>query len=371
MIVSLMVFSVRKKAYLCGDMMIRCVRHIASIVMAIAVCVTLKAQSGNGTYAYLDVSPSSRIAALGGLNISSIDNDITSAIHNPALLTAETHNTISLNYASYIAGINFLSAAYGYNYNDNYFAAAINYVDYGRFRGADEVGVETGSFTAKDFCFNLIYARRINDYFTAGATLKPLYSVYERYTSFALAVDIGATFCTLNKLFSAAIAFRNAGVQLKGFHDDEDGKQYRDRVPFEIDLGITGKFKHAPLRLSLTLHNLQRWDLSYQVTNQTVNTLNGGTQAKSADVGWFDMLFRHAIIALDIMPSNNFYATIAYNHRRNAEMRAEGYRSLGGFSFGAGVRLYKFHIGFGAEQYMKGNFAFHFSLTTHINDFKK
>ncbi|MBR1631375.1 MAG: type IX secretion system protein PorQ [Paludibacteraceae bacterium] len=346
-------------------------RRLFVFLFSAVFLTSVSGQSGRSAYAYLDVPVSSRMAALGGLNVSSIDHDVTSSFQNPSLLTDQTHNTLSLNYAAYLADIKFASAAYSYNLSDNRFAVGISYADYGRFMGADEYGTLNGTFTAKDFCLNLIYARRLNRYFTAGATLKPLYSAYERYTSFALAVDMGAVFTTQNQLFSAGLTFRNAGIQLKGFHDDEDGGQMRERLPFEIDLGITTKFAHAPLRFSITLHNLQRWDLSPRLTNQTVTSINGTSRAKSDNVGFADMLFRHAIIAIDLVPGKNFYATVAYNHRRNAELRADGYKSLSGFSFGLGLRLYKFHVGFGMMPYMKGNYAYHFSFTTHINDFKK
>ena len=65
------------------------------------------------------------------------------------------------------------------------------------------------------------------------------------------------------------------------------------------------RLPHAPLRFSMTLHNLQCWNIA------PMNT----------EVTWYDMLFRHTVWAIDIVPkSERFYLTVSYNHRRQAEM---------------------------------------------------
>ena len=46
-------------------------------------------------------------------------------------------------------------------------------------------------------------------------------------------------------------------------------------------------------------------------------------------------------------------------------------RSLAGFSFGAGVKIYKFRVGFALSQYTKGNFTYQASISTDINSFLK
>ena len=83
------------------------------------------------------------------------------------------------------------------------------------------------------------------------------------------------------------------------------------------------------------------------------------------------MALRHAIFAIDIMPHKNVYLTMAYNHRQMAEMKAAGFKSISGLSFGGGVKIYQFRVEFGMAQYQRGNFAYHFSLSTAIDDFKK
>ncbi len=340
-------------------------------ILLISVTVSLFAfsQAGTGVYQFLDLPVSSRLAALGSINVSLHDDDINFAFQNPALLTSETNNMIGLNMASYLADIKFGSAVYGRNYgNKNYFAIGIQYIDYGTFQEATDLNVLTGqTFTAKDMALYLMYARPLTNRITVGATLKPINSVYETYTSYGVALDAGVSYNDSANLFSAGLVLKNMGTQLKGYYSEE-GQQHLEPLPFDIQLGVSKKFQHAPLRFSLTLDNLQHWDLGYESTNQpTDNVTNTPVTNK---IGFVDMAFRHTIIAAEFIPSKNFYLSMAYNDRRQQEMSMSGFKSSAGFSFGGGIKLYKFHVGFGMTQFQVGNYSYQFSISTSLNEFR-
>lgn len=327
--------------------------------------ISLFPQTGRGVYRFLDLPVSSRMAAIGGMNVSLRDNDVNFAFMNPALLTGETHGVIGLNMASYLADIKFGSAVYGHNFGENNFTSfGVQYVDLGKFEGYDELGNFTEDFTAKDIALYMSYARRLDDYFTVGATFKPIFSSYERYTSFGIAFDAGINYS--RDLFSAGLVFRNMGAQLKAYYPDEQG-QHREPLPFDIQLGVSKKFAHAPIRISGTLNNLNRWNVAGYQTDKTTTNLDGTTEEKK--VKPVDMAFRHVVLGVELVPSDNFYIALGYNHRRNQEMTMEGFKSLAGFSAGAGLKLYKFHVGFGLTQFQVGNFAYQFSFSTDLNDF--
>lgn len=345
-------------------------RTVLNIILFLS-CVSLAAQNGGSVYQYLSAPVSSRMAALGGTNVSLRSGEITDAFQNPALLNTETHNSLSLNFAFYVANTMFGSVGYSYNYKDNYFAVGVQYIDYGKFDGADELGISTGRFSARDFAFSLIYGRRINDMFSIGATLKPLYSSYEHYSSVGLAADIGAYFLTRDSLFSMGLALRNAGVQLKGFHDDEDGGQYREKLPIDLQFGLSLRFRHAPFRFHVTFHNLQRWKLDYQYTNHSSTSLDGSSTSQSNNIKGIDMFFRHTIWAVDILAGKYVCLTASYNHRRQKEYAALGFKSVAGLSFGAQLTMKKFHLGYGLAQYQKGNWAHHISLQLNIQNLMK
>ena len=325
------------------------------ICAVLPLCAQIEG-AGSSVFHFLNLPVSSRLNALGGENVSIADDDISMAFMNPALLTEHTDKVLQLNYAYYLAGTMFGSAMYGHNYEHNYFGAAIHYLDYGRMAYADENGnLIGGTFTAKDICINLMYARQLGPLFRVGATLKPIFSVYESYTSFAMGADVGGHFQTADSTLQVGLALRNIGWQLKSFYEEDFG-QHTEMLPLNLELGLNYRLAHAPLRLSLTMHNLQRWNIA----------------PLEAQVKWYDMLFRHTIWAVDVVPkSDKFYIALSYNHRRQAEMKLAGARSLAGLAFGAGVKIYKFRLGFALSQYTKSNFTYQVSLSTDINSFLK
>ena len=346
-----------------------------TVFFVVAPCAAQIKGAGSSVYHFLSLPYSSRLCALGGDNVAIQDGDISMAFANPALLTGSTDKMLQLNYAYYLKGTMLGSAVFGYNFGrskierqpeepdkPNYFAVGIHYLDYGKMDYADEAGNKTGgTFTAKDVMIDIMYARQLGPMFTVGVALKPIYSIYEHWSAFALAADVGGHFHTRDSALHVGLTLRNIGWQLKGFYTQES-RQHRESLPFNIETGISYRFRHAPIRLSMTIHNMQRWDLSPQVTNQS----------ESAKVQWYDMMFRHTIFALDIVPrSNRFWLTLSYNHRRRAEMQLKDQRSLAGFALGAGLRIKQVHFGIAISQYTKSNLTYQASLSLDINSLLK
>jgi hypothetical protein len=111
--------------------------------------------------------------------------------------------------------------------------------------------------------------------------------------------------------------------------------------------------------------------LNYESTNQTSTSLTSTTDDSNASsIKNLDMAFRHTIWAVEFIPSKNFYITGGYNHRRHKEMLMDGFKSMAGFSFGGGLKIYKFHVGFGWSEYTVGNDIYHFSISTALNEFR-
>ncbi len=333
--------------------------------------------AGSSVYGFLNLPVSSRLAALGGENVTIKDGELSSAMLNPALLGGMTHNILSLNYSYYLPGLMGGTAIYGRNFaragfekkpdaadKPNCFAAGIQYLDYGRMRYADAQGNDlNGTFTAKDIQINLMYARQLGSMFTVGVALKPVMSFYESYSAFALAADVGGHFQTRDSALHVGLALRNVGWQLKGFYTLEGG-QRRESLPLNLEIGISYRVKHAPLRFSMTIYNMQRWNLGYELTNVPKD---GQT-----DIKWYDMMFRHTVFAIDIVPkSERFYLTLSYNHRHRAEMQLKDQRSLAGFALGAGVRIKMLRLGFALSQYTKSNLTYQASLSFDINSMLK
>jgi len=325
------------------------------------------AYSGNGVFQFLDLPVSSRMAALGGKHVSMSDPDINFALLNPALLSKQTDNMIGLNMANYLADIQFGSAIYGKSFGKNHFGLGVQYVDYGTFKETTEYNDIIGEFTAKDISLSLIYSRQITPGLSAGATLKPIYSAYERYVSFGAALDLGVSYHMPDKFFSAGLVFRNIGTQFKGYYSGVDGQHY-EPLPFDIQLGLSYKLEHAPFRFSLTMHNLHQWNMNY-IDNEN-SMIDFERVDYVSDISFGDMAFRHSVIGVEFLPGKNLYLVGSYNHRRHQELKMNGFKSMAGFSFGGGVRISKFQVGFGVSQFQVGNSAYLFSISTSLNEFK-
>lgn len=346
-----------------------------------AVCTKAYGQAGQMGMSFLNMPMSARQNALGGQNVSIEEGELSAALSNPSLLSDNTHMRLQLNYAYLMTGINLASAMYGHNYKENMFAVAVHYLDYGTMRYADEYGnLLGGTFSARDMLIDFIYSRQLGDMFKVGAALKPVYSIYESYSSFALGADIGAHFQTKDKSFQLGLSLQNVGWQLKKFYDDADGGR-RAMLPLNLQLGLNYRLPHAPIRIGMTLHNLQRWNIGYEISGNATYTLGSKkglsgeewTLAKqNGAVMWYDMLFRHTIFFIDIVPkSDKFYITLSYNHRRRAELGIADIRSLAGFALGAGLNLKQVRLAAAFSQFAKGQYVYQISLTLDINSMMK
>jgi hypothetical protein len=115
---------------------------------------------------------------------------------------------------------------------------------------------------------------------------------------------------------------------------------------------------------------MQTWYLKYEWTSKDKSLTTG--DALSHDVPWYDMMFRHTIFSLEIVPkSERFYVALSYNHRRRAELQLVDQRSLAGLALGAGVRIKQVHIDFAISQMTKSNFSYQVGLTLDINSLMK
>lgn len=297
------------------------------IALLLLLPTSFVAQDGSTAFNFLRLPYSSHAAALGGSNISLPDDDITLAMHNPALLVNVSDRTMNLGYMTYMSDSKVAGAAFNMMFGERTSAAiSARYVDYGDFDGYTEDNISTGTFTAKDIDISAIYSYLLSDRWSGGVTGKFIYSKYESYSSVALGVDLGINYFHEENDFSASLVLRSLGGQVKAFEDKHES------MPFDIQLGFTKRLAHAPLRISLTLVNLHKW------------SKDDFYNADSKEDSFGDMLLKHAIIGADLLLGNNFHASLGYNFRMAEELSAEGTR-WDGITAGAGMSLKKIKIG--------------------------
>ncbi len=339
------------------------------ILFIFVFSIQLNAQiGGTHTYDFLNLINSARVASLGGDVIAINDNDFNLSYHNPALLNPEMNHDMVLNYVNYFTDINYGYAAYATNIKDyGIFSGGIEYINYGKFIAADEKGIVTGEFKAAEYAINLIYSRAIDSTFRVGVNVKPIISTLEKYTSLGLAADFGIIYNKPRSLFTAALVVKNLGTQLKGYTDE------RESLPFNIQLGISQKLKHAPLLFSVTYDHLEQWDLTYTKTEEvsSLDPLSGQEPTQSSIDKIADQFMRHIILGVEFNPIKNFYIRGGYNYRRRQEMLIESKTSTIGFSWGFGIKISKFYLSYGRATYHLAGASDHFSISTNLDSFRK
>jgi hypothetical protein len=309
---------------------------------------------GDNVYEFLNLTHSGLVASLGGTNVSLQSPDLNLAYHNPALLSDAMDKNLVLNYVSYFAGINYGMSMYSLSVPGiGNFAAGITYLNYGSFRETDESGNITGSFKAAEYAMPLIWSRTVDSIFTYGVTLKPILSHLEKYTSFGMALDAGASYHGRNGLFSAGLVLKNIGMQITTYTGET-----REKIPFEIQAGVSQRLAHAPFRFSLTLRHLEKFDLTHTY-NESADP--SGTSASSSS-GFGENLLRHMIMGAEIIPHKNVYFSAGYNYQRRREMQIESRVSTVGFSWGFGINTSYLSLGFGRASYHLAGASNHISL---------
>jgi len=336
------------------------VRFIYIAILLVPVFQPLKSQTGgDNTYEFLNLTYSSRVASLGGTIVSVSDDDLNMAYGNPALLSTGMDKSLALNYVNYLAGINYGMTMYSMSFpRAGSFAAGLTYLNYGSFREADESGNITGSFSAAEYSMPLLWSLTYDTIFSAGICFKPVLSHLEKYTSFGIAIDIGAAWHSHDNLTSAGIVVKNAGFQITTYTGET-----RENLPFELQAGISHRLAHGPFRFSLTLRHLEKFNLVYSYNNQDSN--------ENEKAGFAEKALRHVIAGAEFLPHRNFYFSAGYNYQRRKELQEESRVSTAGFSWGFGINTSFLNFGFGRATYHLAGASNHFTLIIRTDQLYK
>ncbi|GAA3630842.1 type IX secretion system protein PorQ [Flavivirga jejuensis] len=301
---------------------------------------------GETTYQFLNLISSPRQAALGGKVLTNVDYDVTQALYNPATINAEMDNQLALNYTSYLGGISYGTVAYASTINRRIqtFHAGITYINYGSFDGYDENGNSTGTFSGNETALSIGYALQIGfSDFYIGANLKLITSKLEQYNSLGVATDFGLLYINKDLDFIAALAVRNLGAQITTYAD------LRERLPFEVDFGMSQKLENVPIRWHVTLENLQQWPIASSNPARAVSDLSGNQTDEK--IGFLGQVIRHTILGAEIFPEGGFNIRLGYNFRRGEELRIIDQRNFSGLSAGISIKMNKMRFSYTHAKY--------------------
>lgn len=340
------------------------------IFFIIIVFQVIQAQvGGNGTYAFLKLSQSARIEALGGNAISIYDNDLSVVFSNPSLLNKSMHNQVVTSANMYFANIGYGTFAYSRHWDKiGSFYAGFQFINYGDFIRADETGEKQGTFSAGDYTFNVGYSRPFFDSLLyIGANLKFVGSQYAEYNSLGLLTDIGATYVSKNKLTTVSAVFRNMGGQINTYTS-----RNFEKPPFEIHVGFSQSLKYVPIRLFVWCTNLQSPILNtvQEEDRFTTDPLTGELVDNSVSVG--DQILRHFTIGAEIFPfKKHLFLRVAYNFQRAGEMNFEPLNGAVGLCYGIGLKINAISFSYSRAHYFMSQSPNHITLNIDLNRFLK
>ncbi len=342
------------------------------VVLSAACCLlpsaSLVAQITGGVHsmAFLGMSNSAHVSALGGTSVANPDNDISLALQNPAMMRPGLHNQLQLTYNAFYSDIKIMNLQYGYHVAklNTSFALGVQYLNYGSMVQTDPLGNSLGDFKASDFAVSLAASRQYLEHWRYGATLKMASSNYGGMNASAAMMDVGVNYYDTASLWDIGLVARNMGVMLGRYTPGQPAEP----LPFDLQIGISKRFKHLPLRLFTTIHHLYEWEIRYDnpadVTSSAFASNDTVVVKETSHFG--DKLFRHFIFGAELTLGKRLVLTGSYNNLRRREMVVSTIPGLAGFAFGVGLNLTKWQIHYGRSYYHVAGAYNEFSLTMNL-----
>lgn len=288
--------------------------------LAALLALLAEAQESQTAFTFLRLPVSAHVAALGGDNITIADDDATLVFHNPALIQMTADRTMNLNMMTYMEGTVTGSAAYVKAIGDRgTWAASGRYMNYGSIKETNAQGEATGTFSAHDLALGGSFAYGLTERISGGITAKLIASYIGNFSAMAAGVDLGLNYFDEEHDLSISAVALNLGGQIKAYEDDFE------RIPLDLQLGVTKRLVGSPLRFSATLVRLNDWEYG---------------------------LGKHFVLGADLMLGEQFYLAAGYNALRSAEMKItngeEESNHGAGLSFGGGIMLerLKLHVAY-------------------------
>lgn len=311
--------------------------------------VHISGQNQTAAFAFLELPISAHAVSTGGSGVSIPDEDPYLLTSNPALLSNVNRKYIGLDYMSWLSSTKIAGALFC-SLIDEYssYAVTARYFDYGTMKQTTADNTETGTFSAKDIIIGGTYSYRLNENWRGGITGNFIYSHYSYLSSVAIGIDMGLNYYNSESNFSFGIAATNLGGQIKAFENTFE------HLPFDLVAGVSWKLAHAPLRITVAMNRLNRWDSEYFST------------AEDEDLKFGTIFARHISFGTDIILSDQLYVALGCNLNNRAMFSDKGNKGLEGFSIGTGLKLKKVIFGLSYAKYQVSTSSLLFNFAYNI-----
>ena len=297
-------------------------KFVLTLISTLFTCM-LWAQESQTEYNFLRLPVSAHAAALGGDNITIIEDDPALMFSNPALASSVSDKTIGLSYMNYMSGANYMGASYTKALGEKgTIAGGVLYMNYGKMKEYDQNNTQIGTFNASEIAIEGIFSYELAHNLVGGITAKFINSYIGNYSSMAVGVDLGLNWFEPDYQWSVSVVAKNLGGQIKAYEENYG------KMPMDVQVGVSKTFAALPVRLSATLVDLTHYDYRF------INHLNLGA---------------------DILLSDNIWVGGGYNFRRADEMtigtNEDSSAHGAGFSVGGGINLERFKLNLAYGKY--------------------
>ena len=323
-------------------------RYICILSVLLLPLVSVAQEESTSVFNFLTLPSSAHSMALGGSNVSIPDDDAALLFLNPSLMSNVADKSINLSFLTYMRGCKAGDASFVKAHGERgTWGAGAKFVGYGKMKETTVEGVEIGDFGALDLLLTGGYSYLLSSHWAGGVTGKFIYSKYAEFTSIGLAADLGLNYFDENHDFSLSFVAANLGGQVKSFGD------HHERVPFDLRVGFTKRLAEAPIRFSVTMVDLTRWNSRYFYNPER-------------DEKFGKILMNHFVVGVDILPADIFYVSAGFNFRRSNEMKSAGSSRGAGLCFGAGLNVKKIKVGFSYAKYHVSAPSFMLTAQYHL-----
>lgn len=297
-------------------------KFVLTLISTLFTCM-LWAQEIQTEYNFLRLPVSAHAAALGGDNITIIEDDPALMFSNPALASSVSDKTVGLSYMNYMSGANYMGASYTKALGEKgTIAGGVQYMNYGKMKEYDQNNTQIGTFNASEIAIEGIFSYELAHNLVGGITAKFINSYIGNYSSMAVGVDLGLNWFEPDYQWSVSVVAKNLGGQIKAYEENYG------KMPMDVQVGVSKTFAALPVRLSATLVDLTHYDYRF------INHLNLGA---------------------DILLSDNIWVGGGYNFRRADEMtigtNEDSSAHGAGFSVGGGINLERFKLNLAYGKY--------------------
>lgn len=301
------------------------------------------------SFEFLNLPGNATLSALGGINVSSANQNVNFFIANPALARDTTNGWGSATYLFYFANIGMANFSYQHDFEKvGALSFGVQHLAYGQIQGYDQTGVATGKFNSGESALFIGKSHRIHN-FRLGVNMKGAFSNVAGYRANAIMIDLGGIFIHPHQDLSVGLAIKNLGFVLTEYSETSTTK-----LPFDLQAGVSFKPEHMPLRFSFTAHHLTSRYISYYNPND-------GSEKPNI----LDKALRHFNFGAEVLVHKNVNLLVGYNFLKHKELKLENSGGGSGLSLGVLTRVKSMEMAVSRTAYVTGG-SYQVSLSANI-----